>query len=187
MKAVSNPDPSTTMLGYKISIPVFICAAALARMGHPLGEVNLTRGAYQTGIPQMVSSHASLSYKQIAAGRGSPEQPLFFQLYKHRNNEIAAKRIKEVESLGYKAIFLTVDALVPSNRELDIRVPHYLKDLETQNSGQYKQADVEEEEISTVGTAGGLVVNYDLDMTWDKVSQLRRRCHMLICVRLFPG
>jgi len=170
MKAVSDVDPSTLMLGYRSSIPVYISGSALARLGHPLGEVNLTRGAYLTGILQMVSSNSSLSYRQIAVARGSPDQPLFFQLYKHKNDLSATRCIKEVEALGYKAIFLTVDALIPSNRELDTRTPHYLEDYE--NQGKNIPAKVNEAvELNTLGTAGGLIASNDIDMTWEKVCQ----------------
>ncbi|KIJ08658.1 L-lactate dehydrogenase, partial [Paxillus involutus ATCC 200175] len=167
MRAVSGCDTSTTMLGHKTSIPVYISGSALARLGHPLGEINLTRGAHKTGIIQMVSTNASLSYGQIASARGSPDQPIFFQLYKHKNDETAAKRIREVEALGYKAIFLTVDALVPSNRELDTRAPHYLEDFEKGLNPQH-DSQAKEGETEILGTAGGLIINNDVDMTWER-------------------
>ena len=37
MRPVSQCDPSTTILGFKSSIPIFVSGAALARLGHPLG------------------------------------------------------------------------------------------------------------------------------------------------------
>lgn len=37
LRQVSNCDPSTTILGFKSSLPVFVSGAALARLGHPLG------------------------------------------------------------------------------------------------------------------------------------------------------
>ncbi|KAF9225744.1 hypothetical protein BS17DRAFT_777618 [Gyrodon lividus] len=168
MRAVSGCDTSTTMLGYKTLIPVYISGSALARLGHPLGEVNLTRGAYKTSIIQMVSTSASLSYGQIASARGSPDQPIFFQLYKHKNDETAAKRIREVEALGYKAIFLTVDVLVPSNRELDTRAPHYLEDFENQGLNPQHNPHAEQGETEILGTAGGLLINNEVDMTWER-------------------
>jgi len=170
MKPVSECDTSTTILGYKSSIPVYISGAALARLGHPLGEVNLTRGAHKTGITQMVSSNASLSYGQIAAARASPDQPLFFQLYKHCHNVTAEKRIREVEALGYKAIFLTVDAVVPGNRELDVRSPYYLEDFENQGLTTQRKVEADEGEADHLGTAGGLVTSNDTDMTWETVG-----------------
>lgn len=149
---------------------MYISGAALARLGHPLGEVNLTRGAHKTGLIQMVSTNSSLSYAEISAARVSPDQPLFFQLYKHVSDVIAEKRIREIEGLGYKAIFLTVDALVPGNRELDIRAPHYLEDFENQGLPTQRKPDGDQGETDRLGTAGGLVIKNDADMTWEKVS-----------------
>lgn len=168
MKPVSQCDTSTTILGYNSTIPVYISGAALARLGHPLGEVNLTRGAHKTGLIQMVSTNSSLSYAEISAARVSPDQPLFFQLYKHVSDVIAEKRIREIEGLGYKAIFLTVDALVPGNRELDIRAPHYLEDFENQGLPTQRKPDGDQGETDRLGTAGGLVIKNDADMTWEK-------------------
>ncbi|RDB29558.1 Cytochrome b2, mitochondrial [Hypsizygus marmoreus] len=169
MRPVSQCDPSTTILGYKSSIPVFICGAALAKLGHPQGEANLTRGAYQTSIIQMVSSNASLSYSEIMA-TAAPSQPLFFQLYKNKNDAIAEQRIREVERLGYKAIWLTVDAIVPGNRERDIRSPWDLEEMETGKKEVH--VDVADGELdggdSGFGTAGALIAHDDRDMTWEK-------------------
>lgn len=119
----------------------------------------------------MVSSNASLSYAQIAEARLSPDQPLFFQLYKHRDDKIAEQRVREVVALGYKAVFLTVDAIVAGNRERDVRAPFELEEQE-------READkVEEEdkadksqknEADLLGTAGALIANDDLDMTWER-------------------
>ncbi|KAI0335386.1 hypothetical protein GY45DRAFT_1417679 [Cubamyces sp. BRFM 1775] len=182
MRPISQCDPSTTILGFKSSIPVFVSGAALARLGHPLGEINITRGCARTGIIQMVSSNASLSYAQIAEARMHPEQPLFFQLYKHRDNKIAEQRVREVIELGYNAIFLTVDAVVAGNRERDIRAPFELEEEEREaektdegKSGAQAAADKpaqqqskDGENVNLLGTAGALVANDDLDLTWEK-------------------
>ncbi|KAI0361778.1 hypothetical protein OH77DRAFT_1418045 [Trametes cingulata] len=182
MRPVSKCDPSTTILGFKSSIPVFVSGAALARLGHPLGEANIVRGCARTGIIQMVSSNASLSYAQIAEARVSPDQPLFFQLYKHRDDKIAEQRVREVIALGYKAIFLTVDAVCPGNRERDIRAPFELEEQERETNkadehkggGQAaadkpaKQKKDDDDNVNLLGTAGALIANDDLDMTWER-------------------
>ncbi len=203
MRPVSQVDPSTTIIGFKSSIPVFVSGAALARLGHPLGkckvamnrmplqhininfctsslgEANITRGAGRSGIIQMVSSNASLSYAQIAEARISPDQPLFFQLYKHKDDHIAEKRVREVIQLGYNAIFLTVDAICAGNRERDIRAPFELEELEREAGegadkgegspdGPAKQQKDESGNVNLLGTAGSLIANDDMDMTWEK-------------------
>lgn len=172
MRAVGSCNPSTAILGFPSSLPIFVSGAALACLGHPLGERNITRGAGHTGIIQMVSSNASLSYADIAHSRKSPDQTLFFQLYKNKSDKVAEQRVREVEALGYKAIFLTVDAIVASNRERDIRSQWDLEDQENEFVPQvtHESDDVlEAEVVDLTGTAGGKVSADDRDMTWEKV------------------
>ena len=178
LRAVSQCNPSTTILGFKSSIPVFVSAAALAKLGHPLGETNITRGAGQTGIIQMVSTNASFSASEIAAARVYPTQPLFFQLYKKREDSEAEKLIKEVEALGYNAIFLTVDAIVAGRRDRDIRAPFVLEDQEKgvmkQQPSVEEPQEEDEDEEDTLGTSGALVAEDDVDMTWERVGSWSR-------------
>lgn len=54
LRKVAKADASTTILGHASKIPVFISPAAMAKLGHPDGEVNLTKGAGNTGIIQCV-------------------------------------------------------------------------------------------------------------------------------------
>ncbi|KAH8835161.1 FMN-dependent dehydrogenase-domain-containing protein [Flagelloscypha sp. PMI_526] len=157
MRRVSQCDTSTSILGYRSSIPVFVSGAALAKLGHPDGEANITRGtSRKNDIIQMVSSNASLSYADIAHA-ASPEQTLFFQLYKHSDNRLAKRR----------AIFLTVDAVVPSNRERDIRAPFVIEDYESGTSPIYVEGQ-RSVAADDLGTAGGLIAGYDADMTFEE-------------------
>ena len=135
------------------------------------GEENIARGLAETSIIQVVSSNASLSFASIMAA-ASPSQTLFFQLYKNANDGLAEKRVREVEALGYKAIWLTVDALVPGNREDDIRVPWVLE--EKSPSLCSEGTDGLDTGVDYGGTAGALVKNDDRDMTWGKASSIHR-------------
>ena len=136
------------------------------------GEENIARGLAETSIIQVVSSNASLSFASIIAA-ASPSQTLFFQLYKNANDGLAENRVREVEALGYKAIWLTVDALVPGNREDDIRVPWVLEE-ENPTSQYSENTDGLDTGIDYGGTAGALVKNDDRDMTWGKASSIHR-------------
>ncbi|TEB39247.1 hypothetical protein FA13DRAFT_459719 [Coprinellus micaceus] len=166
MRPVGDCDPSTTILGYSSSIPVFVSGAALARLGHPKGEINITRAAAKEGIIQMVSSNASLSKEDIMAA-ADPTQTLFFQLYKNRDDDKALKRVQEVVGLGYKAIFLTVDAIVAGNREEDIRCPWVLEELESGKPAVWDE-NAPVEDVNLGGTAGNLVNRDDRNMKWEK-------------------
>ncbi|KIM48073.1 hypothetical protein M413DRAFT_439780 [Hebeloma cylindrosporum] len=184
MRPVATCDPSTTILGFKSAIPIFVSGAALAKLGHPNGEINITKGAFNEGIIQMVSSNASLSPTAIMQA-SDQTQPLFFQLYKHRDDDIAERRVREIETLGYKAIFLTVDAIVAGNRERDIRSPWVLD--EQDNGPVYYQPEsvgTKTIEVNIFGTAGALIANDDRDMTWEKtIPWLRRISRLPIVIK----
>jgi L-lactate dehydrogenase (cytochrome) len=54
LNEISATDLSWSMLGLPLSLPIYIAPAALARLGHPDGEMNLTRAAGKAGILQGV-------------------------------------------------------------------------------------------------------------------------------------
>jgi L-lactate dehydrogenase (cytochrome) len=56
------------MLGMPVSIPVYVSPAAMAKLGHPLGEVNITRAAGKAGIIQGVSSPTLLPLAMKGCG-----------------------------------------------------------------------------------------------------------------------
>ena len=85
------------MFGLPSSLPIFVAPAALARLGHPDGEMNLTRAAGAEGILQgvrvsilctihwsspilpQISSNSSCSMDEIMAVK-RPDQNLIFQV-----------------------------------------------------------------------------------------------------------
>ncbi|KAF7347723.1 hypothetical protein MVEN_01529500 [Mycena venus] len=160
-----------------------VCLRALLSQNLVTREVNISRGATSTGIIQMVSSNASNSYAEIIQAAPT-SQPLFFQLYKNTNDAVAEKRIREVEQLGYKAIFLTVDAVVPGNREKDIKSPWVVEDLERGTPKVHVEGEGEGGGDTILGTAGGLIVKDDRDMTWEKtIPWLRRTTKLPIAIK----
>lgn len=54
LRDVTNGSTETTFMGVHSTLPIFISPAAMAKLGHPLGEVNLTKGAGECGIVQGV-------------------------------------------------------------------------------------------------------------------------------------
>ena len=119
------------------SLPIFISPAALARLGHPDGEMNLVRAAGKAGILQgvchkikgyeeanerapQISNNSSCSIGEIMSAK-QPGQQLIFQLYMNKDRIAAEKLIRSLERDGFSAIMLTVDAAMPGKRELDQR------------------------------------------------------------------
>ncbi|KAJ3716778.1 FMN-dependent dehydrogenase-domain-containing protein [Lentinula guzmanii] len=153
MRPVSICDPSTKILGYHSSLPIFVSGAAQAI----LGELNITRACGKANIIQMVCTTDSAA--------ALPSQPLFFQLYKVTDTAASTKVVQEAEQLGYKAIALTVDAVVVGNRERDVKSLWVLEQQEGKTQ-VYFEWDPE----ATTNLFGSSAVNrrnaFDSDLSW---------------------
>ncbi|KAJ7935161.1 glyoxylate dehydrogenase [Mycena leptocephala] len=121
LRDVTAVDWSTTILGQKSSLPVYISATALGKLGHPDGELNLTRAAAKHGIIQMIPTLASCSFDEIVDA-AQPNQPLFLQLYVNRDREVTKKYVQHAEKRGVSGLFITVDAPQLGRREKDMRM-----------------------------------------------------------------
>lgn len=117
---VKHIDMSTTMLGCKASIPLYITATALGKLAHPEGEVVLTRAAHTANIPQMIPTLASCSMDEIHAA-AKDGQPQWFQLYVNADKKITQRLVEKAERYGCKGLFITVDAPMLGRREKDMR------------------------------------------------------------------
>lgn len=118
---VEKVDFSTTMLGTKTSVPFYITATALGKLGHPEGEVVLTRAAHSHNVIQMIPTLASCSFDEIVDARKG-EQVQWLQLYVNKDRAITKKIVEHAEKRGCKALFITVDAPQLGRREKDMRV-----------------------------------------------------------------
>lgn len=76
---VTTGSINTKFMGVESALPIFISPAAMAKLGHPLGEVNLTKGAGECSIVQGISINASCSLDEIMAAR-KEGQKVFFQV-----------------------------------------------------------------------------------------------------------
>ncbi|KAJ7284155.1 FMN-dependent dehydrogenase-domain-containing protein [Mycena rebaudengoi] len=127
LRDVTKVDWATTILGHKSSMPVYITATALGKLGHPDGEVNLTRAAAKHGVIQMIPTLASCSFDEIVDA-AQPGQVQFFQLYVNKDRAITKKLVQHAESRGVKGLFITVDAPQLGRREKDMRMKFEAED-----------------------------------------------------------
>jgi len=121
LRDVSTIDYSTKLLGSLSSLPIYITATALGKLGHPEGEVNLTKAAAEQGIVQMIPTLASCSFDEIRDA-AQPGQPQWMQLYVNRDREITKKIVEHAEKRGISGLFITVDAPQLGRREKDFRM-----------------------------------------------------------------
>jgi L-lactate dehydrogenase (cytochrome) len=117
---VENIDMSTTVLGSKVSIPMYVTATALGRLYHEGGETTLAKGAKLAGVCQMCPTLASCTMDEMAAAR-QPGAAQWWQLYVNKDKNVTKEVVQKAERLGFKGLFITVDAPQLGRRERDMR------------------------------------------------------------------
>ncbi|KZP10658.1 hypothetical protein FIBSPDRAFT_872351 [Athelia psychrophila] len=120
MRDVSTVDYSTTIFGQKTSMPVYITATALGKLGHKDGELNLTRAAAKHDVVQMIPTLASCGFDEIVDA-AVPGQSQWLQLYVNTDRVVTKRIVQHAEERGIKALFITVDAPQLGRREKDMR------------------------------------------------------------------
>ncbi|AEO55361.1 hypothetical protein MYCTH_2299107 [Thermothelomyces thermophilus ATCC 42464] len=118
---VEKVDFSTTMLGTPCSVPFYITATALGKLGHVEGEVVLTRAAHKHNVIQMIPTLASCAFDEIVDAAG-PGQVQWLQLYVNKDRAITQRIVQHAEKRGCKGLFITVDAPQLGRREKDMRM-----------------------------------------------------------------
>lgn len=109
---------ATALLGLDLRSPVLLAPVAFQRLAHPDGELATALGAGAAGTPMTVSTQASASIEDIAAGAHGP---LWFQLYFQPDRAFTLSLVRRAEQAGYRAIVATVDAPVNGVRNEEQR------------------------------------------------------------------
>ncbi|EER28546.1 cytochrome b2, mitochondrial precursor, putative [Coccidioides posadasii C735 delta SOWgp] len=117
---VENVDISSTMLGAPVSVPFYVTATALGKLGHPEGEICLTKAAATHDVIQMIPTLASCSFDEIVDA-AMDKQTQWLQLYVNKDREVTRKIVQHAEKRGCKGLFITVDAPQLGRREKDMR------------------------------------------------------------------
>jgi len=119
MNGTGSADTTTTILGTKISYPVVTAPMGNQGSVHAQGDIPNVKGAAAAGTLYCVSSVAQQSLETIGA---ASEGPKWFQLYVPRDRGFARELLQRAKAAGYKAIILTADVDVTSNRERSMRL-----------------------------------------------------------------
>lgn len=174
MVDVTEVDISTTMLGTKVSFPVYITATALGKLGHPDGEKVLTRSADKQDIIQMIPTLASCSFDEIVDA-ATDKQTQWFQLYVNADREITKKIIQHAEKRGIKGLFITVDAPQLGRREKDMK-------SKSINDLSHVQGDDESADRSQ-GAARAISSFIDTSLSWKDLEWFKSVTKMPIILK----
>lgn len=117
LAGVEKVDMSTTVMGKKLDMPLFLSPTALQRLFHHDGERAVGRAAEKFGTFFGISSLATVGIEEIGASITSPKM---FQLYYHKDKGLTYSMIERCKEAGFDAMALTVDTIVGGNRERDL-------------------------------------------------------------------
>ncbi len=118
LASVGQPDISTTVLGQKINMPLFLSPVAMQRLFHHEGDKASARAAEKFGTFYSMSTMANSSIEEISNISSGPKM---FQIYIHKVKGLTDNLIDRCKSSGFNAMCLTVDTVVAGNRERDHR------------------------------------------------------------------
>lgn len=171
LRAIGTVDSSVSLIGkqYDCSLPIYVSPAAMAKLGHPDGELNLTRGAGKAAIIQGISANASVGLDEMLDAR-QPGQPVIYQLYVNKDRAASERILRKVESKGVSAVMLTVDAPVMGKRERDMRAKGEEVEMGVDHGKDVKAPGG--------GVAQAISGYIEPNLTWDDISWFRKTCKL---------
>ncbi|QCB48628.1 alpha-hydroxy acid oxidase [Hydrogenophaga sp. PAMC20947] len=123
LRSVAGGHTRVSLLGRSLAHPILVAPMAYQRLAHPHAEQATALAAAVLGAGMVLSTQATTLLEDVAQlvltepSRG----PLWFQLYMLPDRAFVRKLIQRVETAGYEALVLTVDAPVQGARERERR------------------------------------------------------------------
>lgn len=118
LRGVSEVDLSTTVMGQKIDLPVYLSPTALQRLFHHQGERATAAAAEKFGTMFGVSSLGTVSMDELAKKHRTPQ---VYQFYFHKDRGLNRAMMAQAKASGIQVMMLTVDSITGGNRERDLR------------------------------------------------------------------
>lgn len=105
------------VLGCNLELPFFLSPTGMSRLFHHEKELGACKAADRFGTLYTLSTLATTSLEEVAAASSGPKM---FQIYILKDRELTREFVQRCKDSGYKALCLTVDAMVAGNRERDL-------------------------------------------------------------------
>ncbi|KAJ8041677.1 Hydroxyacid oxidase 1 [Holothuria leucospilota] len=111
---VSTVDTSSTILGHPVNFPVCVSPSAWHKFAHTEAEMASAKGASEAGVAMTLSSVSTTSKEHLTSSY--PNGLFFMQAYVLRSEKLQQVMLRDLKENGFKAVVLTVDCQVLSNR-----------------------------------------------------------------------
>ncbi|KAI9836274.1 MAG: hypothetical protein M1819_001611 [Sarea resinae] len=163
-------DTSTTLLGHKVGLPIFVSPAAMARLAHTSGEAGIAQACGKFSALQIISNNASMTPEQIVRD-ALPGQVFGWQLYVQTERKKSEDMLKRINALRDKIRFicLTLDAPTPGKRELDEKSKNVGSKLPIKAAVQEGSASTPSPQSTGLGNA--LFAGTSPKLTWKETLQ----------------
>ena len=103
--------------------PIFLAPVAYQKLVDSNGEIATAQAANAMNTCMCVSSFSSYTLEEISSYTSSP---LWFQLYIQPDMNMNLELIKKAETLGFKALVITIDAPISGLRNTEQKAGFYL-------------------------------------------------------------
>jgi isopentenyl diphosphate isomerase/L-lactate dehydrogenase-like FMN-dependent dehydrogenase len=114
LRDVRKVDMTTTMLGLPSAMPFFLAPMASLQIVTKDGGKACAEAAQETGLVYMMSGHTQPDLTEIAAATPADKM---YQIYVRGGRDWIEELLGRVKEAGYKALAVTVDTALYSNRE----------------------------------------------------------------------
>ncbi|MFW3169007.1 alpha-hydroxy acid oxidase [Geodermatophilus sp. CPCC 206100] len=111
-------DPSTEVLGQRVSMPVLLAPTGGGRVAHRRAELAVAAAARAHGTVYVQSTVTGFPLEEVARAGGGG---LWYQLYAPAARAEIPAMLERVAAAGYRVLVLTVDTPVFGGRERDRR------------------------------------------------------------------
>lgn len=118
LAGVEQVDPSTSVLGMPVSMPILAAPTAFHGMADPGAEAASARAVTAEGSAFILSTLSNTPMEEVVK---TSSGPVLFQLYVYKDRGITRELVQRAVAAGARALVLTVDAPVLAVREKDAR------------------------------------------------------------------
>ena len=118
LRGVADIDLSTTVMGQKLDLPVYLSPTALQRLFHYQGERATAAAAETYGTMFGCSSLGTVSLAELKQKHKNPQ---VYQFYFHKDRGLNRAMMQSAKEAGINVMMLTVDSITGGNRERDLR------------------------------------------------------------------
>lgn len=116
---VSERCQDVTLFGHPQPMPIVISPTGPTGQVWYRGEIELARAAAKAGIPFTLATGATTSLEEVMEQGGDGRK--WFQLYMWPDREMSYKTVERAKAAGYQALVVTLDAIISSKREWNLR------------------------------------------------------------------